>query len=380
MPSTSVVNEEEVPTDAAIIKNFSQAGHPTAFSSPGTVYKYYEGKIPLERIQRLLQHIDSYTLHKEYKKPRYHNPYYVYLSRHHFQADLIDIAALRTANDDVTFLLVILDVFSRKMWVKPVLRKSALHMENAFKEWLNEINAPGCLSENAYILVDSGLEFSNRRVKELLSKVGLRLEQAKNIHKASIVERANKSLQVLIYKYLTDKGETRYLDVLKDLVSSYNNRPHRSLANMTPNEADQAENAPTVRSIHLERYQRVADKRPKKTRYQVGDKVRVKTFAKAPSSARRAYLQQYKGEMFEIVRISRRMPMPFYYIKSMNDGEMIEGGFYANELSLLQGDLFKIEKIIKTVGTGVRKKHLVRWKYFDPRWDSWVLDKDVQTN
>ena len=61
---------------------------------------------------------------------------------------------------------------------------------------------------------------------------------------AAVSERANKSLQVLIYKYPSAKETTRYLDELDRLTDSYNSRPHRSLKEMMPNEADEAANPP----------------------------------------------------------------------------------------------------------------------------------------
>ena len=61
---------------------------------------------------------------------------------------------------------------------------------------------------------------------------------------AAVAERANKSLQVLIYKYPSAKETTRYLDELDRLTDSYNSRPHRSLKEMMPNEADEAANPP----------------------------------------------------------------------------------------------------------------------------------------
>ena len=358
-----------------ILRNYRTAGHPTAFSAPHTVYKYYGKRIPLSVIQRALQINDSYTLHREYKKPASYNPYYVYRRRQHFQGDLIDVSSLAADNDNITFLFIIMDVFSRRMWIVPLQRKTAEETSQALASWLDIIDAPHCFAPNPYLLTDSGKEFLNRKVRAVAEVNGLELRQAKNVNKVAICERANKTIQVLIYKYLTDKGETRYLDALPMLLRSYNSRKHRSLQNISPDLADLPSNEATIASLHLKRNSKI---KRKKVKLCVGDKVRIKTHAKAPSSARRAYLQQFHGEIFTVERISTRMPIPFYYIKSMNDGELIDGGFYANELSRLEGETFKIESILQTVGRGRRKKHLVRWRYFDERWNSWVLDSELQ--
>ena len=157
------------------------------------VYKHFRGRASLDQIKRALEHVDSYTLHKEYKRPRIHNPYYVYHRKKQFQADLIDIAGLKQHNDNITFLLVVIDVFSRKIWVIPLKRKTGKETANALRKWAavaldgeNEI-------DNRSLLTDSGKEFLNADVRSLMREKNIRMDQAKNINKAAVVERVNKS-------------------------------------------------------------------------------------------------------------------------------------------------------------------------------------------
>jgi len=362
-----------------IYRLYRTPGHPIAFSAPFTIYKYFNGRFPLRAITEALEHNDTYTLHREYKQPSGYNMYYVRERRHQFQADLIDIMSLKRYNRGITFLLVIIDLFSRKLWVMPLRNKSGLTTVTAFRDWIASLR--GDLKSPARLLTDSGTEFYNRQVKDLMSSHNIEMQKAKNIHKAAIVERANKTIQILIYKYLTDRGETKYIDVLADLVSGYNNRKHRTLNyEYTPNEADLPSNESDVRSIHILRGGKKALHNKQKRRwntFDIGDHVRIKTHARAISTARRAYLQQFHGELFTITGINDRMPIKMYFLKSMNTEEDIDGGFYANELVRVRGDLFKIEKILRREGRGRQRRVLVRWKYFDPRWDSWIYERDI---
>jgi hypothetical protein len=56
--------------------------------------------------------------------------------------------------------------------------------------------------------------------------------------------------------------------------------------------------------------------------------------------------------------------------------EDIEGFFYEEELSKvrknLDTDIFEVEKIIKSSGSGVKKKYLVKWKGYPDKFNSWV--------
>lgn len=379
--SSGAEDDEEAPDVARLYK---QPGHPIAFSAPNAAYKYFKGRVPLERIRQALEQVDSYTLHREYKKPKYTNPFFAFERRRHFQADLVSIEELQGDNDGIRYLLLVIDVFTRKIWVVPQQRKDAKTTAQALRQWLDALGAD--VSPDMVLLTDRGGEFRGRPVRQLMADRGVTQQFTHTINKAAIAERANKSLQILIYKYLTDRGETRYVDALPELVRTYNTRVHRTLHPFSPNEADVPDRAGAVRGLHLRRHNRIfltkhgnLRKRPP-PRFAVGDMVRIKTYALRPSPRTRAYRQQFAGELFEVVRVRDRMPVTMYDLKSLDTEEEIEGGFYANELQRVRGDAFKIERILDRRGRGDNEQVLVRWKYFGPRWDSWIPARDIIQN
>ena len=52
---------------------------------------------------------------------------------------------------------------------------------------------------------------------------------ANNEPKASVVERVNRTLKSKLYRYFMAVNSLGYIDVLQDLVDSYNNTYHRSI-------------------------------------------------------------------------------------------------------------------------------------------------------
>ena len=68
-----------------------------------------------------------------------------------------------------------------------------------------------------------------------------------------------------------------------------------------------------------------------------------------------------------------------YYIKSDDTGEVIEGGFYAEELQRvrIKDGVFKIDRVLEERGRGRNKQYKVRWKWYGPQWDSWVPASQV---
>ena len=287
-----------------LINDYRTPGHPSAFSAPATLARH--AGVSKNKAKKALEHVDSYVFHREYKRPRSFNPYYIYEKRKLIQADLIDISRISNENDGVKHLFLLIDVFTRKVWVFPLQNKNARTVKNALTNWTSLLGQE--LPE--VIQVDGGKEFWNALVRDFLRNKRITLQLAVGTSKAAYAERANKSIQILIYKYLTDRETLRYIDELQNLILTYNSRGHRSLNYMSPDEAERNENQNQVRAIAINRFQKIKPKLPK---FEIGDLVRVKTDAKKITDATRAYAEQFKGEYFTIHEINDILPIPLLY-------------------------------------------------------------------
>ena len=352
-----------------VTRAYSTPGHPVAYSAPSAVARYFGTS--RHQAKKLLEHIPAYTSFREYKSPRVFNPYYVHNRRELAQADLIDISRLAAQNDGVRFLLIVLDVFTKRLWCYPLRRKSADHMKHAIQSWIDSLTTPFSV-----LNTDRGLEFTCRAVQAALRDAGTEWQPADGTMKAAVAERANKTIQMLIYKFLHDNETLRYIDALPKLIDTYNKRPHRTLEGMSPNLADLPNNEQHVQTIHHARYAKLgALRRPPKLR--VGDLVTVKTQPHKITQNSRAYAIQYTGEFFRIARINRSLAVPLYFIKSLDTQELIRGGFYAEELQRLRGDIFKVERVLaRRTRRGVREI-LVKWRHFGPNHNSWIPATNV---
>jgi transposase InsO family protein len=348
---------------------FRRPGHKAAFSAPGNVARTFG--VSQAKARRMLEEVDSYVSHREYKRPSVFNPYYVYRRRELIQADLIDISELRAHNNGVRYLLLIIDVFTKKIWVYPLKSKQGIQVRDALEAWLDTIGNP----TPEVFATDAGTEFFNQHVRTLLNSRGVRQENSVGTCKAAVAERANKSLQVLLYKYMSENQTKEYLSKLDKLVETYNKRGHRTLNFMSPNMADLPRNEEQVRGIHIARYAKIPNK---KIKFKVGEVVRIKLESKLLSPQSRAYKPQFKDEYFVIRDINRRLPIPLYYLKAMANNEEIKGGFYSNELTAVRGDEFKVERVLDERGEGPNKELLIRWLNFGPDWDSWVPASSVR--
>ena len=114
----------------------------------------------------------------------------------------------KTDNDGMTFLLTVIDVFTKVAWYVPLKNKSASSLVTALKSTFTE-GWPKTLQ------TDQGLEFLNRSVQALLKKYGIHHFSTHNVEtKASIVEILNRTLKTRTWRYFTKHQKWRFIDVL----------------------------------------------------------------------------------------------------------------------------------------------------------------------
>jgi len=166
-----------------------------------------------------------------------------------------------------------------------------------------------------------------------------------------------------MFRYFTYKNTRRYIDVLDDLLHSYNNTHHRSIG-MTPVGVN-IDNEDIFRA-------RLYPLKPKshKWKYDVGDRVRI-SMQRQPF--RKGYLGDWSEEIFEIKFRLPTVPVT-YELKDLAD-ETIKGKFYEMELqkvSKTDDEHFDIDRILKTRKRSGKIEYFVSWKGYPSKFNSWV--------
>ena len=176
------------------------------------------------------------------------------------------------------------------------------------------------------------------------------------------------------------KKNYRYIDVLKDIVHSYNNTKHRT-TDMKPSKVTKGH---VERRLwwHLYKPMELYEKLHQISRvpfaYKKGDKVHISHMVK---TFKRAYDEKWTREIFKVVQSFKRFGIHKYRLCDL-DREDIKGTFYEAELQLVeysaQGS-FEIEKVIKKRGCGKKEGVLVKWKGWSEKFNSWILTSDLQS-
>ena len=345
-----------------VLSNYRTPGLPSAFSASGNFKRLYPF-VSRAKIDHELSKIDSFTLHKKTSKPKT-NPMYVHHRRHLMEIDLIDISGLKQWNNNITFLLVLIDCFTRFVCVEPLTSKTGLSVAKALRNIFDNRLPPPVGIKYRF---DRGTEFLNAHVKRLLKDRNIEYFHPAN--KPSHVERVNRTLQSILYQFLEEHETKRYIDRLQDIVKTYNSRPHR-IIKMSPIEADLPMNQLLVQkalALYYSKREKGLGRKKKKPKYVIDQIVRIKasrgTFA-------RGYEPIFKHEVFRIKSVITNLPRVMYTITDWNRTEDIEGSFYEEELTPHNSETFKIVAVLKERVRRGKRESLVQWAgYSVPSWE-----------
>ena len=217
------------------------------------------------------------------------------------------------------------------------------------------------------IITDQGTEFFNGHFKALLKDEDIET-------KASIVERLIRTLKTIMWRYFTAKKTVRYIDILPDLVYSYNHTVHRSIK-MRPTDVT-VDNEKQIWHTLYDDDDDDDDHGVKHVKYKfkIGDQVRI---SKIKRTFEKGYLPNFSKEIFTISKQVPRYP-PVYKLKDY-DGEELKGTFYEKELQkVIKPDVvYEVEKILKKRGRGRNVQYLVKWLGYPKKFNSWVPASEI---
>ena len=331
-------------------------------------------------VDKWLMNQRVYTLHKAARKRYTTRPYKTSGPQMLWQADLVEMIPYANENDDIRYMLTVIDVFSRYAWARPLKRKTGERVKQAFNDiLLQDGNLP------ANLQTDQGKEFENEIFQRYLRDNRVNFFTIKSQFKAALVERFNRTLKEKMWRYFTHVGNYRWIDVLQDFVRAYNNAPHRSLnkGRLTPTEASQNRNVGMLRRKQ-ERMepQSVTRRNPSLLpKLAVGDYVRL---SKAKKVFDKGYLPNWTEEVFQVVRIIKKFKPIQYKVQDWSRN-VIDGSFYRGELQKVsKPETFMIESIVRQRtrrprgGRAAVTEYLVKWFGYGPEANTWeVLDKQI---
>ena len=358
--------------------------NPAAFAGPIKLHKILQREgytVGVHRIRQWLQDQDAYSLQKPVRRKFKRNRVITIGIDDLWDADLTDVSNLKKDNDNIHFLLIAIDVFSRYLWVVALKDKTHTSIIDGFKSIFDLGRMPN------RIRTDKGSEFRNRWVKAFFTKSDVKHYVTHNETKANYAERVIRTLKALMYRYFTYKQTYKYIDihVLQDLVYNYNHSPHRSLNGKTPADINKENETKVWNELYIDtlipkpkRKRSIKKRKPhKKYKFKKGDYVRI-THIKHPFD--RDYQEKWTEEIFIVKSRYYRQGIPIYTLTDYSK-DAIEGTFYQNELQKVnknRDDLWRVDQILKKRKRKGKEELYVSFVGWPKKFNMWLPAENFQ--
>ena len=129
--------------------------HPAGFGGVGKLSKATSGS--KKQVAKWLEGESTYTLHKPARKKGYPTrPYRTKGIDYQWQADLVEMIPWARENAGNRYILMVIDIFSRYGWARPLKRKTPSEVVSALKSVFATGRKP-----LMYLQTDQGKEFAN---------------------------------------------------------------------------------------------------------------------------------------------------------------------------------------------------------------------------
>ena len=344
----------------AVLKHYTTLREPGSFTSVSKLKHHHFKETKLKNVELALEDVDAYTRHKPYKRRFPRHKTQTWGIDRQWQLDLIDMQASK--DKGYKYILAGIDVFSRYGFAQPILSKKAVDVVASFKKMTKE-------RKPRNIQTDKGREFLNQTFKTHLEAENIHLFTGENDDvKCAVVERFNGTLQGKLWRCFAHFNNYKWVDILQDIVHSYNNTIHKTLgvppAEITKENSD---------ALFYRLYEQPSKKDIPKLHLKKGAQVRM--LAKE-RTFNRGYEPNWTEEVYTIDSVT-----PKGYQLKDTLGEEIKGTFYQPEVQkvvVTRGKRYDIEKVLKYRGTGKKRQGLIKWKGYGEKFNTWEPVKSIQ--
>lgn len=158
-------------------------------------------------------------IHRSARKNFEHRKYSMRGIADTLQADLIEMQQFKKENRGYRYILIVIDVFSKRVYAESLKDKTANEVTKAMENIFNKVGQP---VKNLH--TDSGKEFYNAIMKQLLIRYGnINHYSTYTNKKASICERSIRTLKRKLYEQFSLRGSYKWYDILQKVIYTYNN-------------------------------------------------------------------------------------------------------------------------------------------------------------
>ena len=266
-------------TEKMLRKLYLEPESEASFTSANKLFKAARKKnktITLETINLFLKKIRAYYRHMPAKRHFKREKIYVTNVNEILGLDLADFPKHKDQNDNLRYMLVGVDLFSRKAYCHMMENKTCPETIKALKSIFKK-KIP-----YRSIFSDMGGEFKCAELKKYLKEQNVHIYYARNYAKVSIVERFIRTLRMKIRRYMDQMKTERYIDDLPKIIKSYNRTYHSTIKtspdSVTTENADEIYQQQYAPNWGKEAKQKKDQRDSKKPAYQKEEQKRKRRF------------------------------------------------------------------------------------------------------
>lgn len=343
-----------------LVQNYGNIYSPVSYLGVNKLYHFYNKLVPINLIKKYLSTNESYTLMSEERKSKIFDETWAIRPNDVYQFDLVDVTEMSPQNDGVKYLVCAIDCFSRVAHVEAVDNKDASQVSRAMLEIIYRFGYKPNVTA-----MDRGTEFNNTVVKSMLRKMKIKAIFAIGNYKCSMVERFQRTLERLIYAFITRNQNLRYISNLQELLRNYNSSYHRALG-MDPFSAEKLENKRDV-IRHTLKYRSKQRIKKLPATFAVGDVVRI-SYKKSPFH--RSYNNQRTEQRYVVNSVCTKHVVPCYFLANQK-GDVMADRFYQHELILTNIPTYR-SVVKRSKNIRGKKYHLLSYQGYSSDFDEWI--------
>ena len=238
-----------------------------------------------------------------------------------FMADLIEYPKYKFQNKGFVYILLLIDCFTRKIYLAPMKKKDMEHSAAAFEKIFKSFD-----QFPVNLVTDGGKEFFNSDVAKVFQNYGINHYKTptRTRWKASMAERAIQTIKSRLQKYFKLSGKSIWLEVINQIANNYNATPHSS-HKIAPQDVNDENRDEVYKRLYPDKDLTIICKLKK------GYKVRV---LREKTDFEKGYLQKWSDEIYTIKDIRQSGGTCWYILQDHTEKE-VKGIWYYYQLNLV---------------------------------------------
>ena len=236
-------------TEAAIKALYEDNNYP-GFHRLLKIVKLNAPTIPKEQVKTFYDKQTAKQLMAKKTKPDASGHIVAFVAHENWQLDIFDMQRYQKSNDGVKYMLVAVDVFSRKAFVEPMHAKDGVTCARALEDMVNRTGV-----KPRSILSDNESAFMTESFQLVLDKHRIALSQnvVGDHHALGIIDSFARRIKTILNTYFLTEQTTNWVDVIQQVIDRYNRTIHIALDGLSPNEATKKENHQKIQEINFEK-------------------------------------------------------------------------------------------------------------------------------